>query len=555
MVTLQSPYIPLARKYRPSNFNQLLGQEVLVKTLSYCISNECLSPSYLLTGIQGVGKTSSARIIAKTVNCTGRVVQGSYIVPCNQCKNCTCFNSYNHPDIIEVDAASKTSVDDIRTIIEGSQYRPLLGVSKVFIIDEVHMLSKNAFNALLKVLEEPPKHVIFIFATTEVNKIPLTIISRCQRYDLRRLHLSELIELAIKITSQENLKFDAEALRIIAMKSKGSARDFISIIDQAAHYSHHSFTEENNRDNNKKRTVTAKIVSCMLGILDIDTMIRFIQLVIANDPKSAIHIINEIYVNGYSLEEFIQGVSDLLAELTKFKIIPNYHNVIYSNYLQEIDNILIGTSLSRLSILWQIFMNGISEINKSYNRLSCTEMLIIKAIYSCNLPTAEDIMDFDTTSEYSASTAYPSATLDLKKSSVTSPISIKSTLTDTANDTHSMQHNNAISNKTQIFDFLKFCYKNKEMDVYYLLLNDVEIEYFIQGEVKIAGKVENSMQAKIIRLLTDWSSINWSIKIINKETLDSLKNQMIKKIKVTRDYQSIKKYFPDANISDIVLNK
>lgn len=170
MSETKSNYIPFARKYRPSKFSELLGQEVLVKTLTYCIQNQRLAQAHLLTGIRGVGKTSSARIIAKTVNCTDLQDKNGEITPCDKCKNCESFNNHNHPDIIEIDAASRTGVDDIREIIESSEYRPLLGAMKFFIIDEIHMLSKSAFNALLKVVEEPPEHVIFIFATTEVQK-------------------------------------------------------------------------------------------------------------------------------------------------------------------------------------------------------------------------------------------------------------------------------------------------------------------------------------------------------------------------------------------------
>jgi len=172
-------YIPFARKYRSTSFYELMGQEVLVKTLSYCIANNRLASAYLLTGIRGVGKTSSARIIAKTVNCTDLKSHGEQIAPCLQCDNCISCTKQNHPDIIEIDAASRTGVDDIREIIGSSEYKPLLGAYKFFIIDEIHMLSKSAFNALLKVIEEPPPHVIFIFATTEVQKIPLTVVSRC----------------------------------------------------------------------------------------------------------------------------------------------------------------------------------------------------------------------------------------------------------------------------------------------------------------------------------------------------------------------------------------
>ena len=317
-----SNYIPFARKYRPSTFSELLGQEVLIKTLTYCIQNSRLAQAHLLTGIRGVGKTSSARIIAKTVNCTDLQISKEQITPCDKCKNCESFNNHSHPDIIEIDAASKTSVDDIREIIESSEYRPLLGQMKFFIIDEVHMLSKSAFNALLKVIEEPPEHVIFIFATTEVQKIPLTVISRCQRYDLRRLNFDEIYMLAQNITEQENLKFEDEALKIIAIKSEGSARDAVTMIDQAASYVHNASDSE---------VVTAEIVRRMLGLFGIDTIIKFTQLIIANDPATAIGLLEEIYTNANSLEYFVQTMADFMAELSKSKVLVNYHNPLYQS--------------------------------------------------------------------------------------------------------------------------------------------------------------------------------------------------------------------------------
>lgn len=531
-----STYIPFARKYRPTNFNELLGQEVLVKTLSYCIKNDRLAQAHLLTGIRGVGKTSSARIIAKTVNCTDKKSKNNYVAPCETCKNCKSFNNHSHPDIIEIDAASRTSVDDIREIIESSEYRPLLGAMKFFIIDEIHMLSKSAFNALLKVIEEPPEHVVFIFATTEVQKIPLTIISRCQRYDLRRLTFEELHELTQNIIKQEKLNFEEEALKIIAIKSEGSARDATSMIDQATSYMHNA---------GKGNIITAEIVGRMLGLLQTSTMIKFAQLIIANDPKSAIELLKQVYVNANSLESFIQGMSDFFAELSKSKIIPNYHNPLYQSYSSEIADILVGTSLSRLTILWQIFSNGAQEIKQSHNELSCAEMLLIKAIYSCNLPSAEEIINAE--EHYNIP---PTDTLTNAEKSISIKTELKEKIENLQQVSRVEQTN--IEN-SQIFDFLKFCHRNKEMDIYYLLLNEVEIDSFASEKLEIAGKIASNLQSKLEKLLKDWSSSDWKVAIKKRDKLHSLKDKMLEKVRLTGDYQTIKNNFPDANISDIIL--
>jgi DNA polymerase-3 subunit gamma/tau len=498
-------YIPFARKYRSTNFKELLGQEVLVKTLSYCIANNRLASAYLLTGIRGVGKTSSARIIAKTVNCTELKVSGEEIAPCEQCTNCTSCANQSHPDIIEIDAASRTGVDDIREIIESSEYKPLLGAYKFFIIDEIHMLSKSAFNALLKVIEEPPPHVIFIFATTEVQKIPLTVISRCQRYDLRRLSYEEIQVLLGQIAGKENIKFEEEALKIIANKSEGSARDAVSMLDQAASYLHRQ---------SDARVITAELIGRMLGLLQSNIIIEFTQLIIANDPSKAIALLNEIYAEANSLEYFVQAIADFMAELCKSKVIPNYHNPLYQNYSNELSSILIGTPLSRITILWQIFSNGLLEIKQSHNELITAQMLIIKAIHACNLPLVEDIMN-------------PDKIISLG----------------------SEKHEN------DVFDFLKFCHGQKEMEIYYLLLNEVEVSNFkdLKLEIICNNKDINTQSKKIEKLLNDWSGNQWNVSSEIRQDVVTLKDMMLEKVRLSEDYQIIKNHFPDANISDIIL--
>jgi DNA polymerase-3 subunit gamma/tau len=508
MTQINSKYIPFSRKYRPLNFSELMGQEVLVKTLSYCIQNNRLAQAHLLTGIRGVGKTSSARIIAKTVNCTNLQEVDQIIKPCEECKNCQSFNNHNHPDIVEIDAASRTSVDDVREIIESCEYKPLLAARKFFIIDEIHMLSKSAFNALLKIVEEPPEHVIFIFATTEVQKIPLTVISRCQRYDLRRLTFNEIYSLCKKIAEAENIAFEDGALRIIANKSEGSARDALGILDQATSYLHNAGKDE---------VITGKLVGNMLGLPATEIIIELVQLIIANNPTRAIELLGRIYSNASSLEYFIQALADFIAELCKSKVIITYHNPLYQDYSEELSKILIGTPLARLTILWQIFSNGIQEIKHSHNELITTEMLLIKSIHSCNIPAIEDIMDADASINQQP----------LKSSS--------------AND------------KDNIFDFLKFCHQTKEMEVYYLLLNEVEVAEFADGKMDLRINAPKGSFNRIEELLTKWSDKIWKISQSKSNKILTLKEKMIEQVRKTEDYQLIKNNFPEANISDIIL--
>ncbi|WP_347939160.1 DNA polymerase III subunit gamma/tau [Rickettsia oklahomensis] len=538
-INSSNKYIPFARKYRPSNFAELQGQEVLVKVLSYTILNDKLAGGYLLTGIRGVGKTTSARIIAKAVNCSALITEDTVvnsvnlkykrqggktidnratndnvnnfksidytIRTCEECTNCISFNNHNHPDIIEIDAASKTSVDDIRRIIESAEYKPLQGKYKIFIIDEIHMLSKGAFNALLKTLEEPPPHIIFIFATTEVQKIPATIISRCQRYDLRRLSFEEIFKLLKYITKQENLKADIEALRIISFKSEGSARDAVSILDQAASMSAKS-------DN----IISSQVINQMLGLVDTSVIIEFFEYIICRETEKAINLINKLYGFSVNLEIFIESVADFIAYLNKVKMLPNYSLPIYESFNGRIKNILSEISLPYLSILWQIYNKGVTEIKNSYNQLTEAEMLVIKSIYSTSLPL---LTDFDVNNQNSNQSINP----EIKK-------------------------------KFEIVDFLEYLYKNNEIDMYYFLLNHTELKNFGDNRLEFCSfEATSNIKKQIEDLLVTFSKEKFEVIIIKEQNKQTLKNQLIGKIEANNDFALIKKHFPNAMISDILL--
>lgn len=379
-------YIPFARKYRPSNFSELDAQDAFTKILTFTILNSRLSHAYLLTGIRGVGKTTAARIIAKTINCTSLIKvdseENKSVNPCNKCQNCISSNDYKHPDIIEIDAASKTSVDDVRSIIESSEYRPLLGQYKIFIIDEVHMLSKSAFNALLKIIEEPPEHIIFIFATTEVQKMPLTVVSRCQRHDLKRFSFNQILNLLKKIVLSENLDIEGEALRIIANKSEGSARDAVTLLDQSTSLGK-SLTSK----------ITADMINSMLGLVETSLIIEFSEHLINKNTNSAIELINKVYISSHNLEGFVQSVCEFIAYLSKLKVAKTYTNPVYESHHQSILKIVKSITIFELSLLWQIFSKGMIEIKTSYNQLITVEMLAIKAIHSISLSSIEEFLD------------------------------------------------------------------------------------------------------------------------------------------------------------------
>jgi DNA polymerase III subunit gamma/tau len=364
-MTKENNHLALSRKYRPANLLKLLGQDVLVKTLGYAISNNKLAQSYLLTGIRGIGKTTTARIIAKTINCENPNIESDLPVACEICSNCVSFLKNNHPDILEIDAASRTGVDDVRSIIESAEYRPLLGRFKVFIIDEVHMLSKNAFNALLKLLEEPPMHTIFIFATTEVHKIPLTIISRCQRFDLKRFSKDGIKQLLSNVCNLESIDIEDSALAIISSKSDGSARDALSLLDQAIILG---------KSSNGER-ITETIVKDMISAVDRRIIMNFIDSLNKNDFAKTIEIVEEFYSKNTDFSIFINELLQSFAYITKKLLAPSFIEDEFCDIEQEILNFSKEFDLEFLQMAWQLCYKTQQNLKNSMNQKDVVIML------------------------------------------------------------------------------------------------------------------------------------------------------------------------------------
>src|SRR5690242_3643308 len=301
-----SPYRVLARKYRPQTFAELIGQDAMVKTLANAIARGRIAHAFLLTGVRGVGKTSTARLIAKALNCIGPDGQGGpTITPCNVCEPCRAIAEGRHIDVIEMDAASRTGIDDIREIIEGVRYAPASARYKVYIIDEVHMLSKQAFNGLLKTLEEPPEHVKFFLATTEVNKVPVTVLSRCQRFDLRRIPAEKLADHFAEVSKAEGVEVEPEALGMIARAAEGSARDGLSILDQAIAHGGGAVTAEQVRD--------------MLGLADRGRIRRLLEHVLGGNAAATLQDLDEAHDLGIDPGALVRGLMEELHLATRTK--------------------------------------------------------------------------------------------------------------------------------------------------------------------------------------------------------------------------------------------
>jgi DNA polymerase III subunit gamma/tau len=375
-------YRVLARKYRPQTFAELIGQDAMVQTLGNAIKRDRLAHAFLMTGVRGVGKTSTARLIAKALNCVGADGQGGpTISPCGVCEPCTAIAEGRHIDVIEMDAASHTGVDDVREIIEAVRYAAVSARYKIYIIDEVHMLSKNAFNALLKTLEEPPGHVKFLFATTEVNKVPITVLSRCQRFDLKRITVELLTSHFAEIAAKENVQAEAEALTLIAQAAEGSVRDGLSILDQAIAHS----------DLDGDGKVTAVQVRDMLGLSDRGAVRRLFGLILEGDAQAMLAEARAQYRLGVEPLAMISGLLAEVHRLTLAKI-----GAPHDAALDDAARLVTEAYGDRLSFpvlhrLWQLLLKGHDEVSRAVLALEASDMALLRIIHGATLPDPAEL--------------------------------------------------------------------------------------------------------------------------------------------------------------------
>ncbi|MEK9672247.1 MAG: DNA polymerase III subunit gamma/tau [Rhodospirillaceae bacterium] len=394
-------YQVLARKYRPETFAGLMGQEALVRTLTNAIESDRLAQAYILTGVRGIGKTTTARIIARALNCIGPDGAGGPTPePCGVCENCRAISQDRHVDVIEMDAASRTGVDDVREIIEGVRYRPTSARFKIYIIDEVHMLSKNAFNALLKTLEEPPPHVKFIFATTEIRKVPVTVLSRCQRFDLRRLDLAGLAAHFKSVSEKEAADITEGALHLIARAADGSVRDGLSLLDQAISMA----TGDGNG------TIEEALVRDMLGLADRSQSFMLLEAVLGGDAEVALTLLDKMYQDGADPSAVLNDLLEIVHLLTRAKLAPA---VLDAPGVPEIERVrgrdLAGRlGMSALARAWQVLLKGVGEVDRAPSAIHAAEMIMVRLAYASTLPTPEEAIRSIGDAPQGASRAAPS---------------------------------------------------------------------------------------------------------------------------------------------------
>ena len=383
------PFVPdtyrvLARKYRPTNFDDLIGQDATVRVLRRAFATNRVAHAFMLTGVRGVGKTTTARIIARALACIGPDGQGGPTAdPCGVCPNCTAILADRHPDVLEMDAASRTGVDDVREIIEATRYRPMVARAKVFIIDEVHMLSRNAFNALLKTLEEPPPHVTFVFATTELRKVPVTVLSRCQRFDMRRVGQSVLAAHFRRVASIEGFTISEAAVEMIARAADGSVRDGLSLLDQAIAYAAIG-----------DGSIDVATVSDMLGLADRATLFDLLEAVMGGRVADALSLLGKTYSEGADPGQVLTDLLELIHVLTRIKSIPA---LAAGSELPELERTRGAAMAERASVAtlaraWQMLLKGLAELDLAPSRQTAAEMALIRLCYLAELPPPGELV-------------------------------------------------------------------------------------------------------------------------------------------------------------------
>lgn len=475
---MESNYTVLARKYRSQNFESLIGQDVLVKTLTTAINTGRIAHAYIFTGIRGTGKTSTARILAKALNCLSSDTATSK--PCGVCENCRAIAAGQHIDVMEIDAASHTGVDNMREILDAALYRPTNARYKVYIIDEVHMLSTSAFNALLKTLEEPPEHVIFILATTEIRKVPVTILSRCQRFDLARVPVETLKKHFAWVADQEHISLSDEANELLARAADGSVRDGLSLLDQAiAQTGGH---------------VDEGAVMDMLKRTDRGTVVNFMKTVLSGDVNVALTKLDEIYANGADLTMLLNDMMEWTHWATRMYPSLRLQDATSSPYTADqretIKKINETISLNTLSRIWQVMVAAVPELQASTNQKQCFDMLIVRLMHIADMPSIPEILKQNSVSA-------PTQPIKTEK-----PVVEQSKYIDIKNANELV---NALQNAREL---LLYSYVSSNLEI--IEMTENTIKYFDRQNDK-------GFNQKLTLWLKDNTGKNWTLEIVNED--------------------------------------
>ena len=524
-------YRVLARKYRPQNFSDLLGQETMVQILSNAFESGRIAHAYMLTGVRGIGKTTTARLLARSLNYSSDEINEPTINISKYGEHCKEIMESRHIDVLEMDAASRTGIADIREIIDSVSYATTSARFKIYIIDEVHMLSKSAFNGLLKTLEEPPPHVKFIFATTEVHKIPLTILSRCQRFDLKQLDEKNMMHLLSSVCKSENVEIPDNILSIIGRAASGSARDGLSILDQTITLSEHdpNLGEDSIRE--------------MLGLSDNSVIIDLFEAIESCDIEKALALIKLQTDKGADPLNIISSLGEIIHELTLLKVSR-----------EKNDNLLLGPeNFSRLiafqetldvrtlSRFWQMILKASEEIKNSFNPDSALEMVVIRMAYVSDLPTPEEIIKNIDSNDKS------------KKKNITKQSSKKESLS------HNNENKTSSSRIHSFEDIIEVAGKNKNLILKKFLQEDVRLVSFEIGHIDINVESGNEDIIKdLIAKLYEWTDQRWIINVSMKKGDDTIiekqkqkQDDIITELSNSDEMKKVLEAFPDSEITSV----
>ena len=533
----------LALKYRPQVFKDLIGQNIIVETIEKSISQNKIPNAFLFTGIRGVGKTTIARILAKSLNC-GNSEKNNCLK--NKCKNCDEISESRHIDVLEMDAASKTGVDDVRDLIEFSRYGPTSSKFKIFIIDEVHMLSKQAFNALLKTLEEPPSYLKFIFATTEVNKIPITVLSRCQRFDLSRIKPEELSEFLAKVAEMEKIDINQDVLNLISKISEGSVRDALSLLDRI------SLTN----DNVQKGTISLESAREIFGYFDKEFTINLIEKIFDGDEDKTLDLYRQIYQKGIEPKIFLNGFLEIIYYLKNFK---NLERVSFSTDLTENNFTKIKEMSEKLDahtllLFWQFTIETMDEVNIVNDPNLSVEMFLIRLLYLKDNRVKTD-------------NPAPNQNNKIDNNFEKKKIAINQLKSSSQEKQKKILEENKSLNNLEIKSFndlVDICNSKKEVELKYELETNVNLINFKNGYIEIS--FNENLKKDFVKILSsklyEWTNTRWIISLSQnkgqetiKKTSEGEKKNNLKDFEQTDIFNNIKNSFPDAELIDVKDNK
>ncbi|MES2984692.1 MAG: DNA polymerase III subunit gamma/tau [Pseudomonadota bacterium] len=561
-------YRVLARKYRPQTFADLIGQEVLVRTLTNAFASGRIAHAFLLTGIRGIGKTTTARIIARGLNCIGPDGMGeATTTPCGICPNCIAIAEDRHVDVIEMDAASNTGVDNMRDLIDSVQYAPTSARYKVYIIDEVHMLSKSAFNAILKTLEEPPPHVKFIFATTEIRKIPVTIISRCQKFDLKRVEMDELAQHLVNVAVKENITLPADCATLIAAAAEGSVRDSLSLLDQAIAM---------HTDAQGAVTITAESVRDMLGLADKTQSFTLLKMLFTGKADEALGAVQALHHQGADPQMLLSDLLDITHYLTRIVVAPPLvSNLNYSPAEQALAKEMAASlSVPALTRAWQILTKGAEEMRHAAHASATLEMILVRLGYAAALPTPAELVRAvqsngplpsgpaptrgASASIHSTSNALSSSAIASGSPAGATVMAATSLATAVNIEPQPVVELHSFLEVVQLFE------EKREAVLGSHLINDMRLVAFAPGriEIKPVGHMAADVAARINRRLAEWTGTRWNIVYSEQaEGEPTIREQRNAVLKQQRDYaiqhpkvQAVLGMFEGATVIDFTPN-